>query len=139
MDELLNTAATLISERLGLSIDGATIASAVQSLLGNADGELDLAGLASRFAASGGAADALKSWLGDGDNAPISAQTVLDALGQSKVADFASEVGTDTDTAAAGLSDVLPKLLDQASSGGELLQAFGGASGLLGMARSFLK
>jgi hypothetical protein len=36
------------------------------------------------------------------------------------------------------LSDVLPQLLDKASSGGELLSSLGGKEGLLGMAKSFL-
>lgn len=137
--DLIATGAQLLSSRLGLNVDTDTIASALQGLLGNGDGNIDLAGLASRFASSGGAAEALKSWLGDGDNAPISAQTVLDALGRGEVSDFADRVGTDTETAAAGLSDVIPQLLDKASSGGELLSSIGGASGLLGMAKSFFR
>jgi len=137
--DLLATGAQLLSSRLGLNVDTDTIANALQGLLGNGAGNLDIAGLASRFAASGGLQDALKSWLGDGENAPISADTILDVLGRSDVASFADQVGTDTETAASGLSDVLPQLVDQASSGGELLASLGGAEGLLGMAKSFLR
>jgi uncharacterized protein YidB (DUF937 family) len=54
------------------------------------------------------------------------------------VSDFASTLGTDTDTAAAGLADVLPQMMDQASSGGNLLDAAGGLGGLMGAAKSFL-
>lgn len=137
--DLIAMGAQLLSAKLGSNVDKNTIASAFQSLLGNAEGKLDLAGLASRFASSGGAAEALKSWLGDGTNVPISAQTILDVLGRGDVAACAGKVGTDTDTAASGLSEVIPQLLDKASSGGELLSSLGGAGGLLGMAKSFLR
>jgi len=136
--DLMSLATQLLSDRLGLDVDADTITSSLQSLLGGDNGELNLAGLAARFANSGGLGDVLNSWLGDGANAPISAQTILDVLGRADVSAFADRVGTDTDTAAAGLSDVLPQLLDKASSGGELLASVGGASGLLGMAKSFL-
>ena len=127
----------LLNERLGLSVDADTIASAVRSLLGDGDGNIDLAGLASRMA--GGNLDAiLQTWLGDGDNAPVSAQDILGLFGQGQVSEFASTVGTDTDSAAAGLADVLPRLMDQASSGGNLLDSLGGAGGLLGAAKSLL-
>ena len=53
--DLLAMGAQLLSAKLGLNVDKDTIASALQSLLGNADGKLDLAGLASRFASSGSA------------------------------------------------------------------------------------
>jgi uncharacterized protein YidB (DUF937 family) len=137
--DLLSLATGMLSEKLGLTVDPDTIASALQSLLGGADGELDLAGLAGRFASSGGLGEVLGSWLGDGENASISAQTILDVLGRSDVSAFADQVGTDTQSAAAGLSDVIPQLLDKASSGGELLESLGGAGGLLGMAKSFLR
>lgn len=137
--DLLATGAQLLSSRLGLKVDSDTIINALQGLLGGADGKLDVAGLASRFAGSGGLQDVLKTWLGDGENASISAQAILDILGRGEVASFAGKVGTDTETAAAGLSDVIPQLLDKASSGGELLSSFGGADGLLGVARSFLR
>lgn len=137
--DLLEIGAKLLSQKLGLAVDRETIASALQGLIGDGSGGVDVAGLARKFASSGGVGDALKTWLGDGENAPISAQSILDALGRGEVANFADKVGTDTESAAAGLSDVLPQLLDKASSGGDLLASFGGAGGLMGMAKSFLR
>ncbi len=137
--DLLEIGAELLSQKLGLAVDRETIGNALQGLVGDGSGGVDVAGLAGKFASSGGIGDALKTWLGDGENAPISAQSILDALGRGEVANFADRVGTDTETAAAGLSDVLPQLLDKASSGGDLLASFGGASGLMGMAKSFLR
>ena len=57
-------------------------------------------------------------------------------VGSDRVGAFASKVGVDTGTAADGLADVLPQVMDKASSGGSLLDMAGGASGLLGAAKS---
>ena len=135
--DIIELGTQLLNERLGLSADPATIASALRSLLGDGDGKIDLAGLASRMA-GGNLDNILQTWLGDGNNAPISAQDILGLFGQGQVSEFAATVDTDTDTAAAGLADVLPRLVDKASSGGNLLESLGGASGLLGAAKSLL-
>lgn len=137
--DLIQLATQLISDKLGLQVDKATVASALSSLLGDGSGNIDLAGLAGKMASSGGLANIVQSWLGDGANAGISAADVLGLLGEGEVANFASRVGTDTGTAASGLADVLPQLVDQASSGGSLLEAAGGLGGLMGAAQSFLK
>ena len=77
-------------------------------------------------------------WLGDGANSAISAESILGVLGENSVSSFASSLGTDTGTAAAGLAEVLPQLMDKASSGGSLLDAAGGVGGLMNAAKSFL-
>jgi hypothetical protein len=50
-------------------------------------------------------------------------------------------LGIDAEQAAGSLTALLPQLMDQASSGGSLLDEFAGgaAGGLLDMAKSFLK
>ncbi len=136
--DLIQLGAQLLSDRLGLKVDTNTIASALSSLLGDGQGNIDLAGLASKMASSGELSGIVNSWLGDGANSAISADKLLGLLGQEKVSGFASQVGTDTQTAASGLADVLPQLMDKASSGGNLLEAAGGLGGLMGAAKSFL-
>jgi uncharacterized protein YidB (DUF937 family) len=136
--EIVQLGAQLLSDKLGVQIDTATVASALTRLLGDEQGNIDLAGLASRMASSGELSSVLSSWLGDGANGAISADSILGLLGESQVADFASRVGTDTGSAAAGLADVIPQLMDNASSGGSLLDAAGGLGGLMGAAKSFL-
>lgn len=132
--DLIELGAQLLGDKLGLNIDSATIQSALTGLLGNAQGNIDLAALTSQFAANGGLADAVNSWLGDGGNSAISADTIMNVLGSSKVSGFANQLGVDADSAAGGLADVIPQLIDQASSGGNLLES---AGGLLGAAKSF--
>jgi uncharacterized protein YidB (DUF937 family) len=131
-------ASQLLSEKLGLNINQDTMQSALSSLLGDGSGGIDFAGLASRMASSGQLGNVLKSWLGDGANDAISADSIMGLLGQDKVADFASKIGTSTEGAASGLADVLPQVMDKASSGGSLLEQVGGLGGLMGAAKSFL-
>jgi len=137
--DILKMGAQMLSEKLGLQLDTATIESALSSLLGDGQGGIDIAGLASKMAASGDLGGIVSSWLGDGGNASISADSIMSLLGSGKVADFASTLGTDTETAASGLADVVPEMVDKASSGGSLLESAGGLGGLLGAANSLLK
>ena len=137
--DIIQMGAEQLSKQLGLNVDTNTIMSALSGLLGDGAGNLDLAGLAGKMASSGELGSLVNSWLGDGANSPISAESILGLLGESKVADFASQVGTDTGSAANGLADVLPQIMDQASSGGSPLEAAGGLGGLMGAAKSFLK
>jgi uncharacterized protein YidB (DUF937 family) len=136
--DLTQIASQLLSDKLGLNIDQAAVTSALSSLLGDGSGNIDFAGLASRMASSGELGTILNSWLGDGANESISADSIMGLLGQDKVADFAGRIGTSTGEAASGLADVLPQVMDKASSGGNLLEQAGGISGLMGAARSFL-
>ena len=136
--EIVQMGAQLLADKLGLQVDADTIASALSSLLGDGQGNIDLAGLASKMASSGELGNIVSSWLGDGANSAISVDSLMGLLGEGQVADFASKIGTDTSTAASGLADVLPQVMDQASSGGSLLDSVGGAEGLLGAAKSFL-
>ena len=122
-----------------MQVDTDTIANALSGLLGDGQGNIDLGALTEKLASSGALASVVSSWLGDGSNAPISASSLESMLGESAVSDFASRIGTDTGTAAAGLADVLPQMVDKASSGGSLLDAAGGLGGLMGAAKSFLR
>lgn len=135
--DILQYGAQLLRDQLGGSIDMDTIGDALQGLLGSAGGELDLPGLAGKLAHSGELKNLLGSWLGDGANAPISADALLDVLGGEQVSDFAGRLGIDAGTAAESLSAVIPQMMDKASSGGSLLDMAGGVDGVLGAAKSF--
>ena len=124
--DILQLGTQMLSEKLGLQIDPETVAGALSSLLGDGQGNIDIAGLASKMASSGDLGGIVSSWLGDGANSAISAESILGLLGENQVSDFAQQLGTNKDTAAAGLADVLPQLMDKASSGGNLLDAAGG-------------
>ena len=109
------------------------ISGVLQKLIGNGD-QLDLAGLVSSLQ-SGDLASLATSWLGDGANEAVSESQVRDVIGSSKVADAASALGTDESRLLAGLTQVLPQMVDKSSSGGSLLDIFGGADGAMAMAK----
>lgn len=137
--DIMEMGASLLSEKLGMDVDPSAVSSALSGLLSNADGQIDFAGIASKMASSGDLSAIVGSWLGDGENSPISADSLTSIFGSDKLAEFAGKLGTDAGTAGSSLADVLPQLMDKSSSGGSLLDMAGGASGLLGAAKSFFK
>ena len=136
--ELNDLCAQLLSEKLGLQVDSEAVGSAMGSLLGDGQGNVDLAGLASKMASSGELGNIVSSWLGDGANSAISPDSIKELLGEGQISDFASQLGTDTNGAAAGLAEILPQIMDKSSSGGSLLDFAGGPGGLMDAAKSFL-
>lgn len=134
--DLLKLGQQLLGDKLGDNTDGMMEA---LSGLTNGDG-LDLGGIMEKMKA-GGLGDQLESFLGDGENQDLSADQVKSAFGEDGLANVANKLGVDTDSAAAQLKDILPGLLDKASSGGNLMESLsgGGADGLLDMAKGFLK
>ena len=137
--DIVQIAAQLLSDKLGLDVDADTITSALSGLLGDGKGGIDLASLTSKMASNGDIGGLVSSWLGDGANSAISADSIMSLFGEGEVSSFASKLGTDSASAAGGLADVLPQLVDQASQGGSLLESVGGLGGLMGAASSFLK
>ena len=134
--DLLKMGQQLLGDKLGDNAGGM-----MEALSGLTSGEgLDLGGIMEKMKA-GGMGDQLESYLGDGENQEMSADQVKSAFGEEGISNFADKLGVDTDTAASQLKDVLPGLLDKASSGGSIAESLtgGGAGGLLDMAKGFLK
>ena len=139
--DLLKIAADLFLNKLGTSADGVDsnqLTDALGSLLGGADGQIDLSDIISKVS-NGGLASLAQSWLGDGENDGFSVDQVMSILGQSEVSEFSSSLGLDESTASNALSDMIPELIDTNSSAGGLLEAVGGVSGLASMASKFFK
>ncbi len=137
MDELLQLGAKMFSKSnlsgdAGSNLDMGSLASALSGLTGGSGG-FDLGALINNLD-TGGLGDMAKSWLGDGANAGISPDQISNAIGSDKITEFASKLGLSTEEAAGGLSEALPQMVDNASSGGSLLDSLGGVEGVLGLA-----
>lgn len=116
----------------GLNVE--SIVSALTKLIGeNGQGGLDIAGLLANMQ-GGGLAQIASSFLGSGENETMSLSNVMDLFGSDKISNFASELGLSESEAVGGLSDAVPQLIDQASSGGSLLDSVGGLGGAMGLA-----
>ena len=126
----------LLADKLGGGAGG--VMDAIAKLTGGGEGALDLGELAGKLK-EGGLGDKVDSWLGDGANADVSSAELESALGADKVSEMASAMGVDKDTAADRLKDVLPSLMDKASSGGSLMDKFSGATNAVEMAKGLFK
>ncbi|NOQ78112.1 MAG: hypothetical protein GQ546_01790 [Gammaproteobacteria bacterium] len=82
-------------------------------------------------------ANIFQSWLGDGQNQKISGNQISEMLGSDKISEFASQLGLSEDKAIGGLQDAMPKMIDNASSGGSLLDSIGGIEGAFNLASKF--
>lgn len=134
----------LLSKVVGANASSAT--SALAGLLGSkAEGESsgpDIGGLIAKMQGNDTGNDLTElaaSWLGKGDNSPVSTDQLKSMFGSEKLSQFASQLGTDEETAMDGLKDALPNLIDKASPDGNILDSLGGLSGLASMGAKFLK
>lgn len=134
----------LLDSVLGSVLSGAQqqpggLAGALGGLLAN-DGEHGgLAGLVQKFNQAG-LGEVVSSWIGHGENLPISADQLQNVLGRGPLADIASKLGIDPSQAAGQLSQMLPGLVDQLTPHGQLpAGGLGNAGDLLGALSGLLQ
>ena len=105
---------------------------AILQLLANHEG--GTSGLMDSFQ-SNGLGGILSSWLGSGENQPISAYQVNRVFGSERVAALAEKLGVSPDQAAAKTAEYLPQIVDRLSPDGSLPVG----SDLMAKARDLLK
>ena len=106
----------------------------IQALLGMManDGQGGgLAGLVTRFQ-QGGLGDVVGSWVGTGQNLPISADQLQQVLGSDMVSGLAAKFGLSPTDVGGQLSQLLPQVVDTLTPNGELPDASAGGLGDLG-------
>jgi uncharacterized protein YidB (DUF937 family) len=86
----------------------------------------------------GGLADAASSWVGNGQNAPVSGQQLEGALGSDLLGSLAKQAGMGQGDLAGSLSQMLPQLIDSMSPNGQMPSG-GGMPDLGGLLGSLLK
>ena len=92
---------------------------------GQGSGGLD--GLVQQFQ-QGGLGDLIASWVGTGQNLPVSASQLQDVLGSDMLSQFAQQLGLPPGEAAGQLSQLLPQVVDKLTPNGQLSDV--GSSGL---------
>ena len=114
------------------------MASVLGGLLANNGEAGGLDGLLEKFKQAG-MADQVNSWIGNGQNLPISAEQISQILGSDVVRNIAAKLGIDPDQAAQQLSALLPGLIDKLTPNGQT--PAGGlvnSNDLMGMLGGFL-
>jgi uncharacterized protein YidB (DUF937 family) len=89
-----------------------------------------LAGLVQKFQA-GGLGDVVASWISTGQNLPVSADQIVNVLGDGRIQEIARTLGIEPDAVSGHLAQVLPQVVDKLTPNGTLPEA-GGLGGLLG-------
>lgn len=148
--DIMQIAAQMFQSQLDKDRDGqleiTEIASALIGLLGGSQNSQAgaLGGLASlvtgmQSSSNNDLTSIVSSWLGSGQNAPISGEQLTGLLGSDKIAAFAKQLGISPESALSGLQAAVPAAVDKASPNGSLdlgdvLDAVGGVSGAIGLA-----
>jgi uncharacterized protein YidB (DUF937 family) len=82
----------------------------------------------------GGLADAAASWVGKGENMPVSADQISSVLGSGAIADMAAKFGISPETLSAQIAEHLPSVIDKMTPDGEVTEGSGNLlSTVLGM------
>jgi uncharacterized protein YidB (DUF937 family) len=121
----------------------AALLQAVLAMLTSSQGQggNGLSGLLNQFNQAG-LGNIVSSWIGTGQNMPISADQIQDALGGSNLGQLADSAGLSQDDAAQHLSEMLPGLVDKLTPNGQLPQgdnnaAFGDLNNIAAMLGQF--
>lgn len=102
----------------GLDALGGGLAGALGGLLAN-NGEVGgLGGLVSRFEQAG-MGDVIGSWIGKGENQPVSGGQLQDALGSDVISGLAQKLGLNAATLLPMLATLLPMLVDRLTPNGQ--------------------
>ena len=105
------------------SLKGALESEAVPALINTVLAQTqyhDLNGLVAALE-KGGLGPQVQSWLGNGNNLPITADQLKAVLGNSQVQDFARHLGLPVDETLKLLAQYLPEIVDKASPNGVIV------------------
>jgi len=131
LDSILGAA----SGKSGASGEAGPLIGVLSGLLAQSGG---LQGLANKFAQSG-QANAFQSWVGMGENQPVSDGQVQTALGSDQISAIASRMGVDPKMASTFLAEYLPKIVDKLTPAGKIDPSADHQQGLAALLPSLLQ
>ena len=120
---------------MGSGVPGgnASILQAVLSMVNNHPG--GISGLAQSFEQQG-LSGVVQSWIGSGQNQPVSGEQVQSALGSDKIQEVAAKLGISPSAASSTLAQYLPQVVDHLTPNGQIPPS---GSNLMEMGGSLLK
>jgi uncharacterized protein YidB (DUF937 family) len=132
---LLDSILGAVSGQSGTSGEAGPLIGVLSGLLAQSGG---LQGLANKFAQSG-QGNAFQSWVGVGENQPISNNQVQNALGSEQINAIATRMGVDPAVASNFLAEYLPKIVDKLTPAGKIDPSADHQQGLTALLPSLLK
>ena len=125
---LLDSVAGAVLGKLGGDSGG--MAQVAMEMFNNNGG---VGGILDKFK-EGGLAEQAASWVGKGENLPVSADQISSILGSGAIADMAAKFGIDPSTLSAQIAEHLPTVVDKLTPNGAVEAESGGLlSTVLGM------
>jgi uncharacterized protein YidB (DUF937 family) len=100
-------------------LEAAVIPVVLSEVLGGKDGQGGLSAIVAKLE-QGGLGAQVKSWIGNGQNLPITAQQLQQVLGSDTVRQLAARLNIPIDQLATVLTQQLPLAVDRASPNGAL-------------------
>src|SRR5215467_13717926 len=132
---LLDSILGALSGQSGTSGGANPLVGIVGGLLAQSGG---LEGLANKFAQSG-QGNAFQSWVGMGENQPISSGEIQNVLGSEQVSAIAKRIGVDPAVASTFLAEYLPKIVDKLTPAGKIDPGVDHQQGLAALLPSLLQ
>jgi uncharacterized protein YidB (DUF937 family) len=114
---LFDTLVDVVSSQAGNAM-GNGLLSTVMEMVNNPETG-GLKGLVEKVAA-GGLGEQVASWVGTGQNLPVSAAQIQSVLGSETVQNIAARFGIDPTAAADSLASMLPEVVNQLTPNGEV-------------------
>ena len=124
---------------IGMVANNPQLMQAITGMLSNDGGQGGLGGLMAKFQQAG-LGDVVGSWVGSGQNQPVSGDQLTDVLGADTMAGLADRLGVSQGDAAGQLSNILPGLIDKLTPNGTAPEGgLGNAGDLMGMLGGLLQ
>lgn len=124
---------------IGMVTSNPQLMQAVTGMLSNEGGHGGLGGLMAKFQQAG-LGDVVGSWVGSGQNQPVSGDQLTNVLGADTMAGLAEKLGMSQGDAAGQLSNILPGLIDKLTPNGAApAGGLGNAGDLMGMLGGLLQ
>lgn len=115
---ILDMLTSMLASKGASELETAVIPVVLSEVLGNGS-QGGLSAIVAKLQQAG-FGDQVKSWIGTGQNLPISAQQLQQVLGSDVVKQLATRFGIPVDQLSTVLAQVLPAAVDQASPKGTL-------------------
>ncbi|HOJ03822.1 MAG TPA: YidB family protein [Bacteroidota bacterium] len=104
------------------AVTGGTNNSGIMDAIGGLLGDQasgGLSGLVENFT-KGGLGDVVGSWVGTGENKPVSAGQIQSVLGNEHIQGIAAKLGLSTEDVSAGIASLLPQVIDKLTPDGKV-------------------
>ena len=136
LDTITGLAGQALSSTQSSKIGGNPLLTGVLGMLQNHEG--GLGGLVEKFKEKG-LGDIAASWIGTGENLPITAEQLKGVLGNETLGQMASQLGVSGDQLSGQLSGLLPQIIDKLTPNGQVAGGGFDLGQAMGMLQGFLK